>query len=183
MRNTILFAYSTNSLVRLLSVNMKNNWLSYPQNLKMCDPILVILLKMQPHYSQSSHENATPPSGTFQLASHKKIPTLPLGWAFLKNNNKSWLFIDYIDIHIHLTLWSCLNKCLEMGSGLVAMVISLLQGDCCSLLLLFLRHLQYIIQSFYWLRVWHKWVPTHFFFPSFNSSFASCLSFSRLSWI
>ena len=40
--------------------------LSYPQNLKMCDPILVTLLKMQPHYSQSSRENATPSSDTSQ---------------------------------------------------------------------------------------------------------------------
>ena len=39
----------------------------------MCDPILVTLLKMRPHYSQSSHENATPSSGTSPLA-FKKIP-------------------------------------------------------------------------------------------------------------
>ena len=32
----------------------------------MCDPILVTLLKMQPHYSQSSRENATPSSLTSQ---------------------------------------------------------------------------------------------------------------------
>ena len=30
----------------------------------MCDPILVTILKMQPRYSQSSRENATPSSGT-----------------------------------------------------------------------------------------------------------------------
>ena len=29
----------------------------------MCDPLLVAPLKMQPHYSQSSRENATPSSG------------------------------------------------------------------------------------------------------------------------
>ena len=39
----------------------------------MCDPILVTLLKMRPHYGQSSHENATPSSGTSALA-FKKIP-------------------------------------------------------------------------------------------------------------
>ena len=84
MKNTLLFTYSTNILVRLLTVNMKNNELSYPKNLKMCDPILVILLKMQLHYSQSSRENATPSSGTFPLAySHKKVPTLPPRQAFL----------------------------------------------------------------------------------------------------
>ena len=40
--------------------------LSYPPNQKMCHPILVTLLKMQPHYSQSSRENATPSSLTSQ---------------------------------------------------------------------------------------------------------------------
>ena len=29
---------------------------------------------MQPHYSQSSHENATPSSGTSPLASRKGVP-------------------------------------------------------------------------------------------------------------
>ena len=37
---------------------------SYPKNPKMCDPILVTLLKIRPHYSQSSRENATLSSGT-----------------------------------------------------------------------------------------------------------------------
>ena len=37
-----------------------------------CFPILVTLLKMPPHYSQSSRENATP------LASHKEVPSPPL---------------------------------------------------------------------------------------------------------
>ena len=41
---------------------------------KMCDPILVTLLKMQPHYSQSSRENATPSSGTSPLASYREVP-------------------------------------------------------------------------------------------------------------
>ena len=40
----------------------------------MCDPILVTLLKMRPHYSQSSCENATPSSGTSPLASYKDVP-------------------------------------------------------------------------------------------------------------
>ena len=34
--------------------NRKYEQLSYPKNPKMCDPILVTLLKMQPYYSQSS---------------------------------------------------------------------------------------------------------------------------------
>ena len=40
----------------------------------MCDPILVTLLKVRPHYSQSSRENATPSSGTSLLASCKDVP-------------------------------------------------------------------------------------------------------------
>ena len=40
----------------------------------MCVPILVTLLKMQPHYSQSSRENETPSSGTSPLANYKEVP-------------------------------------------------------------------------------------------------------------
>ena len=40
----------------------------------MCDPILVTLLKMGRHYSQSSRENATPSSGTSPLGSYKEAP-------------------------------------------------------------------------------------------------------------
>ena len=43
----------------------------------MCDPILATLLKMPPHYSQSSRENATPSSGTCPLASYKEVPPPP----------------------------------------------------------------------------------------------------------
>ena len=43
----------------------------------MCDPILVTLLKSHPHYSQSSRENATPCSGTSQLASFKEVRPPP----------------------------------------------------------------------------------------------------------
>ena len=46
----------------------------------MCDPILVTLLKMRPHYSQSSCENATPSSGASPLASYREVPPpLPRG--------------------------------------------------------------------------------------------------------
>ena len=41
MKNTLLFIYNTNILVRLLTVNMKN-YLT-PKKQKMCDPILVTL--------------------------------------------------------------------------------------------------------------------------------------------
>ena len=73
MKNKLLFAHSTNILVRLLAVNMKTE-LSYPKNPKMCNSILVTPLKMQPHYSQSSRENSTPSSGTSPVASYKEIP-------------------------------------------------------------------------------------------------------------
>ena len=45
-----------------------------PKNAKMSDPIQVTLLKMQPRYSQSSCENATPSSGTSPLASYNYSP-------------------------------------------------------------------------------------------------------------
>ena len=57
--------------------NRKCEDVSYPQNPKMCDPILVTLLKMWPHYSQSSCENGTPSNGRCTLASYsmyKKVP-------------------------------------------------------------------------------------------------------------
>ena len=47
--------------------------LSCSKNQKMCDLILVTLLKMRPHYSQSSRENVTPSSGTCPLASYKEV--------------------------------------------------------------------------------------------------------------
>ena len=76
MKSTLLFTYSGNVLVRLLTVNMKN--CLTPKNPKMCHPIRVTLLKFRPLYSQSSCENATPSSGTFLLASYKEV-TLPSG--------------------------------------------------------------------------------------------------------
>ena len=55
--------------------NRKYEELSY-KNQKMCDPIQITRLKMRPHYSQSSRENATPSSGTSPLASYKEaLPT------------------------------------------------------------------------------------------------------------
>ena len=41
--------------------NRKYEELSYPKTQKMCDPILVDVLKMPTHYSQSSRENARDP--------------------------------------------------------------------------------------------------------------------------
>ena len=72
MKNTSLFTYSTNILVRLLTVNVKKFF--YPKNPKMCDPILVTPLKMRPHHSQSRGENMTPSSGASPLAYYKEVP-------------------------------------------------------------------------------------------------------------
>ena len=78
MKNTLLFTYNTNILVRLLGINIhKYEELSYPQNPKMCDPIQVTLLKIQPRYSQTSCENATPSSDTSPLASNKEVHPPP----------------------------------------------------------------------------------------------------------
>ena len=55
--------------------NRKYEELSYPKNPKMCDPILVTLLKMQPHYSQSGLENVNPSSGASPLAFYKEVPS------------------------------------------------------------------------------------------------------------
>ena len=57
-----------------------------PEIPKMCDPILVTVLKLQLHYSQSSHENATPSSGTSPVASYKEVPP-PRGAITHLNNS------------------------------------------------------------------------------------------------
>ena len=68
--------------------NRKYEELSHPKRPKMCDPILVMLLKMRPHYSQSSRENATPSSGSSLLPSYKEVtaPPGPQGGASLYKN-------------------------------------------------------------------------------------------------
>ena len=83
MKNTLLFTYSTNILVRLQPDKYEE--LSYTKNQKMCDPILVTLLKMRPHYSHSSHENATPSIGTSLSASYEKVlpPPARVGCSML----------------------------------------------------------------------------------------------------
>ena len=69
MKNTLIFSYSTNILVCLLTVNLKHCLAS--KNLKLCDPIQVTLLKMRPHYSQSSRENASLRSKRFRASSSR----------------------------------------------------------------------------------------------------------------
>ena len=75
MKNTLLFTYSTNILVRLLTVNVKNYLTPKSENVR-------------PH-SSNSIESATPllsiqsrkcdPSGTSSLASYKEVPPGPFG--------------------------------------------------------------------------------------------------------
>ena len=63
--------------------NRKYEELSYPPKSENVRPILVTLLKMGPHYSQCSRENATPSSGTSPLASYKEV-TPPRGGGGVK---------------------------------------------------------------------------------------------------
>ena len=58
--------------------NLKYEELSYPKKRKNERPILVILLKMRPHYSHSCCENVTPSSGTSPLVSYEPPPGLVL---------------------------------------------------------------------------------------------------------
>ena len=75
-----------NNFLNFLTETILNPYLiefSHPKNPKMWDPILVTLLKMRPHSSQSSRKNATPSSGTSPLASYKEVtppPPPPGSW-------------------------------------------------------------------------------------------------------
>ena len=95
MKNTLLFICGANILVRLLTVNIKD--CLTPKNPKMCDPILVTLLKMRSHYCQcqSSRENATPSSGTSPLASYN-----------------TWAYGQSLRISVWYSRWlSCSHNC------------------------------------------------------------------------
>ena len=102
MKNTLLFIYSTNILVRLLTVNMKN--CLTPKNQKMRDPILVTLLKMRPHKSHSNRENVVPSSGTSLLACYKNVtphPPPPSARAAMlrRLSTHEYLYILYYFLH------------------------------------------------------------------------------------
>ena len=64
----------------------------------MCDPILVTLLKMRPHYSQSSRENATPSSGTSPLASYKEVPLPPPGPLYCRDALKQTFLLPITQV-------------------------------------------------------------------------------------
>ena len=75
MKNRFTFRLQYKQIGTFANINMKN--CLTPKNPKMCDPILVTLLKMRRHCSQSSRENVTPSSGTSPLASYKEVPPPP----------------------------------------------------------------------------------------------------------
>ena len=93
MKNTLVFTWILYLQYNILDhgtfANRKYEQLSYPKNPKMYDPILVTLLKKQPHHSQSSRENATPSSGTSPLASYTEVPAPPPGPP--QNYNLFWI--------------------------------------------------------------------------------------------
>ena len=72
MKNTLL-AFHIQYKHSGTFAHRKYEELSYTKNQKMCDPILVTLLKVRPRYSHSSHENATPSSATSLSASYEKV--------------------------------------------------------------------------------------------------------------
>ena len=88
MKNALPFTYSKNILVRLLTVNMKNCLTQESKNVR---PLQVTLLKMRPHYSQSS--------GTSPLASYKKVPPHhPVGKAAISLGNVFQSFIHSLSL-------------------------------------------------------------------------------------
>ena len=74
MKSTLHFHPQSKHCVTFAS--RKYEELRYPKNQKMCNPILITLLKMGPHDSQSSRENVIPSSGTSPT---KYPPSPPLG--------------------------------------------------------------------------------------------------------
>ena len=61
MENTLLFTQVQYKHSGTFA-NRKYEEMSYSKTQIMCDPILITLLKMWPHYSQYSNGNATPSS-------------------------------------------------------------------------------------------------------------------------
>ena len=127
----------------LLMVSISCKTPTYPKNPKICDPILVTLLKMRPHYSHSSLENATLSSSTSLLASCKEYPANPPGNLPQKSSTvfsepkfglphppppspikHSWIhpciiiFLSYIPERMKLNHnIPCLDKALTKGPG------------------------------------------------------------------
>ena len=111
MKTTSLFTYSTNTLVRLLTVN--TNCLTSKIRKCACDPILETLLKMRPHDGQSGRENATPSSGTSPLASirNRVQPSpLPLEQATSSSHWVNVVGIVHKLVHIERFSFDCVEK-------------------------------------------------------------------------
>ena len=70
-----------------------------PKNQKICNPVLVTLLKMRPRYSQSTRENATPSSSTSPLASYKQVPPTPWAAMLRRLSIYEYLYILYSCMH------------------------------------------------------------------------------------
>ena len=67
-----------------------------PQKSENLQPILVTLLKMRPHYTHSSRENATPSSDTSLLGSCKGVPPPGLSTNLVKFQDAQgkWIVAD-----------------------------------------------------------------------------------------
>ena len=90
MKNTLLFTYGTNIVVRLLTVTF------LPQKSENVRPhssnSIETQLKRQPHYSQTSRENTTPSSGTSPLHTyvHPLLSFLIRKWQKPDMVMRSW---------------------------------------------------------------------------------------------
>ena len=76
-----------------------------PNILKMCNPILITVLKMQPHYSQRSHENKTPSSDTSPSASSPSFPPrlLKIPCSLTPKKLKIQYYLGFQDRHFILS--------------------------------------------------------------------------------
>ena len=78
VNTSLLLNLINNNFLIFFNRESSHFWIpTYPKNLKICDPILVTLLKTRPHYCHSSRENATPSRGTSPIASCKRVPPPP----------------------------------------------------------------------------------------------------------
>ena len=96
MENTLLFMHLQYKHSGAFA-NHKCEELSYAKNQKMCNTILVTLLKKRPHFSQSSHKNSTPSCGTSPLASYKEVPPPPQHLCISCLKTSSGKIIDEIE--------------------------------------------------------------------------------------
>ena len=71
---------------------------------------LITLLKMQPHYGQSSRENVTLSSGTYHRPIVKKNPPSPSGnrrqWLVSVSSLSVWFFFSSFSVRAHIDFLS-----------------------------------------------------------------------------